>query len=630
MRSAMMRQMLLTPCAAALAVAAAAAGAFAAATSPASTAPPGPEPRTTRRSTPRSPARRRALGDAATNRAEDRAAGTTAAAPLPAGAFWLSTYAMTSAFSMRPLGVVMRVRSTPCCSASLRASGEAFTAPVEPAADEVLVGAANPPVPAGVVEAPASPAAKISAIVLPTGTTSPTPAVTSRNTPEAGASTSTVTLSVSISTMGSPFCTVSPGDLIHFKILPVSCASSSAGMMTVVGISASTRQAREDLAGHGQRPLDPRGVDVQMRDRPDRVRPERAHADAVGEQVLHGLRRVRGRLEEHDVRLDARGIQANAGQPREPLGQPPRVGVIVGQTLDVMPERVDAARGDDAGLAHGAAHLLLAAPRLVDERARAGHGRADRRAEALGEIDPRRVERRREVAGGHAAGDDGVHEPRPVEMRRQPVPARRRRDLVDARERPHRAAAEIARLLHPQEPAPREVAIRRPHRGLHRRRVVLAARPVDRAHVDAGQRAGPARLEVDRVRRRVRDDLLAGPRVHAQRDLVAHGAGRQEHRGVLAEQLGHHLAEQVDGRVLQLLLVAHLRLAHDTAHVGGGPRDGVAIEVDVDPHAQAFRHMAFAASKTDCSVGTVRSSSTGENGTGTSMAPMRLTGASRK
>src|SRR5438445_83188 len=169
-----------------------------------------------------------------------------------------------------------------------------------------------PAVAAAAAGAPASPAAKISAIVLPTGTMSPTPAVTSRSTPDAGASTSTVTLSVSISTMGSPLATVSPGDLIQRRTLPVSCASSSAGMMTVVGISASTRQAREDLAGHGQRPLDPRGVDIQMRDRPDRVRAERAHADAVGEQVLHGLRRVRGRLEEHDVGLDARGLQAHA------------------------------------------------------------------------------------------------------------------------------------------------------------------------------------------------------------------------------------------------------------------------------------------------------------------------------
>src|SRR5258706_1109891 len=44
---------------------------------------------------------------------------------------------------------------------------------------------------------------------------------------------------------------------------------------------------------------------------------------------------------------------------------------------------------------------------------------------------------------------------------------------------------------------------------------------------------------------------------------------------------------------------------------------------------QAFRQSAWAASKTLFSVGTVRSSRTGENGTGTSMAPTRLTGASR-
>ena len=42
-----------------------------------------------------------------------------------------------------------------------------------------------------------------------------------------------------------------------------------------------------------------------------------------------------------------------------------------------------------------------------------------------------------------------------------------------------------------------------------------------------------------------------------------------------------------------------------------------------------FLQSARAASKTVFSVGTVRSSSTGENGIGTSIAPMRLTGASR-
>ncbi len=41
--------------------------------------------------------------------------------------------------------------------------------------------------------------------------------------------------------------------------------------------------------------------------------------------------------------------------------------MVFGQPRDVMPERIDAARGDDARLAHGAAHLLLATPRLGDE-----------------------------------------------------------------------------------------------------------------------------------------------------------------------------------------------------------------------------------------------------------------------
>ena len=83
---------------------------------------------------------------------------------------------------------------------------------------------------------PVSPGAKTSAIVAPTGTTSPGRAVTSPSTPEAGASISTVTLSVSISTIGSPLPTRSPACFSHFRTLPVSWASSSAGMMTLVDI----------------------------------------------------------------------------------------------------------------------------------------------------------------------------------------------------------------------------------------------------------------------------------------------------------------------------------------------------------------------------------------------------------
>ena len=61
----------------------------------------------------------------------------------------------------------------------------------------------------------ASLGAAIWAMVWPTGTTSPSWAVTALRTPEAGASSSIVTLSVSISAMGSPLRTVSPGALIQ-------------------------------------------------------------------------------------------------------------------------------------------------------------------------------------------------------------------------------------------------------------------------------------------------------------------------------------------------------------------------------------------------------------------------------
>src|SRR5205823_7978346 len=217
MRSAMIRQTVPTP--------GASARAAATATSAASTAPPGPEPRSARTSTPRSCARRRAFGDAAPRRA---------AVPSAAGAtdsVRLSTCARTSAFSIRPPDVFTRARSTPCCSASLRARGDA------------LIAAAA----GGDGAAAGSPGARISAIVLPTGTTSPARAVTSCSTPDAGASISTVTLSVSISTIGSPFLTVSPGALSQRRTLPVSCASSSAGMMTLAGIATGSRLPAERL-----------------------------------------------------------------------------------------------------------------------------------------------------------------------------------------------------------------------------------------------------------------------------------------------------------------------------------------------------------------------------------------------
>ncbi len=48
----------------------------------------------------------------------------------------------------------------------------------------------------------------------------------------------------------------------------------------------------------------------------------------------------------------------------------------------------------------------------------------------------------------------------------------------------------------------------------------------------------------------VGENFVAGPAMHQRRGNVAHGARRQEHRGLLAEQIGHPLAQQAGvGRV---------------------------------------------------------------------------------
>src|SRR5262245_13930343 len=113
---------------------------------------------------------------------------------------------------------------------------------------------------------------------------------------------------------------------------------------------------------------------------------------------------------------------------------------------------------------------------------------------------------------------------------------------------------------------------------------MLAHRTAHPIHFETGGSAG---LEVDRVRGPMRQHLLARPAMHTERDLVAHGAGGQEHRRLLAEQLGDHVLEEIHRRILALLLVAHLGVAHESAHRRRRLRQRVAVEIDLDPRRRA-------------------------------------------
>ena len=91
-----------------------------------------------------------------------------------------------------------------------------------------------------------------------------------------------------------------------------------------------------------------------------------------------------------------------------------------------------------------------------------------------------------------------------------------------------------------------------------------------------------AALARDDVRGLMREDLVARPAMHQRRRHVAHGARGHEHGGLLAEQIGDALAQQVHGRIVADLLVADFRARHRLPHRRRRPGLGVRQQIDAD------------------------------------------------
>ena len=70
----------------------------------------------------------------------------------------------------------------------------------------------------------------------PIGTVSPSATRISTTVPETGDGSSTFTLSVFTSTIGSYFATLSPGALSHFSIVPSVTVSPTSGSVSVYGM----------------------------------------------------------------------------------------------------------------------------------------------------------------------------------------------------------------------------------------------------------------------------------------------------------------------------------------------------------------------------------------------------------
>ncbi len=119
-----------------------------------------------------------------------------------------STNLLTSSSTILPSGPVLLTwyRSTPYSLANLLAAGEAMIRSSALSAGPSATASTS---------GSSSPGAVMMASVSATGTSTPSSARILRMTPDAGASTSYVTLSESTSTTGSPFSTLSPSFLNH-------------------------------------------------------------------------------------------------------------------------------------------------------------------------------------------------------------------------------------------------------------------------------------------------------------------------------------------------------------------------------------------------------------------------------
>jgi len=193
---------------------------------------------------------------------------------------------------------------------------------------------------------------------------------------------------------------------------------------------AATRPLHFDSSGAGasgrglmakpsyglQGAVDPGVIDVEMGHGSHGARVQGPHADPLGLEPAAEIVGV-GDAEDHDVRLHQRGIELDPRKPGEALRQAAGARVIVPEALDVVIERVEGRGGDYSGLAQGPAEHLLPPPGLRDEVVGAGQTGADRRSQALAEVDPGRVEGRRPLTGSHPAGRYGIQQPGAVEVR---------------------------------------------------------------------------------------------------------------------------------------------------------------------------------------------------------------------
>ena len=210
--------------------------------------------------------------------------------------------------------------------------------------------------------------------------------------------------------------------------------------------------------------------------------------------------------------------------------------------------------------------------------------RAHRRAQPLRHTEGHRVDGPDELPGVTPERDRGVEEPRAVEMDAHAGAVGHRGHRGDLLRRAAGAAVTVVRVLQAHQAGGRDVDVGRADRLLHLGRREKAALGLQREHLHAADHRAAADLGVEDVGVEVEDDFLAGLGLREHGEEVAHGAGADEERGLLAQPLGRHRLQTLDGGILVPHVVADFGAGHGLAHLRGRPRHRVGAEIDEVVH----------------------------------------------
>ena len=212
--------------------------------------------------------------------------------------------------------------------------------------------------------------------------------------------------------------------------------------------------------------------------------------------------------------------------------------MVFGQPLHVVLQRVDAGRGQDAGLTHASAGNLSPSVRLADQLRAAAEHRTCRSAKSLGEAERYGIEPGGDLACRNPELSGGIEQAGAVQVERQVVAFRAAFRLVQVGKR-QRAAA---------------LGVFQAKKSGHR--VVVVGRLYCAGYLV--QIEGAIRLEVDRLGLYSAKDgatasfppvdvgvlpgyvLVAARAVGEQGEEVAHGAAGNEERSLFAQHLCGH------------------------------------------------------------------------------------------